>query len=85
MVKNLPAVQETWVQALCQDDPLEKEMAQTTPVFSPEEFHGQSSLGGYSPWDPKVLDMTERFSLTHEILPSITDCYIILISPHLRE
>ena len=46
MVKNLPAVQETWVQALCQDDPLEKEMAQTTPVFSPEEFYGQRSLGG---------------------------------------
>ena len=85
MVKNLPTVQETWVRALCQDDPLEMEMAQTTPVFLPEEFYGQRSLGGYSPWDPKVLDMTERFSLTHKILPSITDCYIILISPHLRE
>ena len=27
MVKNLPAVQETWVQSLSQEDPLEKEMA----------------------------------------------------------
>ena len=27
MVKNLPAVQETWVQTLGQEDPLEKEMA----------------------------------------------------------
>ena len=27
MVKNLPAVQETWVQSLGQEDPLEKEMA----------------------------------------------------------
>ena len=26
-VKNLPAVQETWVQSLGQEDPLEKEMA----------------------------------------------------------
>ena len=26
-VKNLPAVQETWVQSLVQEDPLEKEMA----------------------------------------------------------
>ena len=27
MVKNLPAMQETWVQPLGQEDPLEKEMA----------------------------------------------------------
>ena len=26
-VKNLPAMQETWVQSLGQEDPLEKEMA----------------------------------------------------------
>ena len=27
LVKNLPAVQETWVQSLGREDPLEKEMA----------------------------------------------------------
>ena len=27
MVKHLPAMQETWVQSLGQEDPLEKEMA----------------------------------------------------------
>ena len=27
MVKNLPAMQETWVQSLGQEDPLEEEMA----------------------------------------------------------
>ena len=27
MVKNLPAMQETWVQSLGQEEPLEKEMA----------------------------------------------------------
>ena len=27
MVKNLPAMQETWVQSLGQEDPLEKKMA----------------------------------------------------------
>ena len=27
MVKSLPAMQETWVQFLCQKDPLKKEMA----------------------------------------------------------
>ena len=47
MVKNLSAVQETWVRALGQEDPLEEIMA--TPVFLPGEFHGQRSLEGYSP------------------------------------
>ena len=58
MIKNLPAMQETQVQSLGQEDPLEKEMA-TTPVFLPEESHGQRSLVGYSPWGHKKPDMTE--------------------------
>ena len=33
-VKNLPAIQETWVQTLDQEDPLEKRMT-TPPVFLP--------------------------------------------------
>ena len=57
MVKNLSAMQETWVQSLGQEDPLEKGM-QTTPVFLPGEFYGQRSLAGYSPWDCAELDMT---------------------------
>ena len=31
---------------------------QTTPVFLPEESHGQGSLVGYSPWGCKDSDMT---------------------------
>ena len=58
MVKNLPTMQETWIQSLGQEDPLEKEW-QPTPVFLPEESHGQRSLAGYSPWGRKELDMTE--------------------------
>ena len=42
-VKNLPTVEETWVQSMGREDPLEKGMA-TTPVFLPGEFHGQRSL-----------------------------------------
>ena len=49
MVKNLPAVQETWVQSLDWEDPLEEGMA-TTPVFLPGESHGQRSLVGHRPW-----------------------------------
>ena len=32
---------------------------QPTPVFFPEEFHGQRSLAGHCPWDGKESDMTE--------------------------
>ena len=53
MVKNLPAMQEMWVQSLGQEDPLEKEMA-TTSVFLPAESHGQRSLVGYHPWGCRV-------------------------------
>ena len=49
IAKNLPAVQETQVQSLGQEDPLEKEMATHTPVLLPGECHGQKSLVGYSP------------------------------------
>ena len=58
LIKNLPAMQETQVQSLGQEDPLEKEMA-TTPVFLPEESHGQRSLVGYSPWGHKEPDTPE--------------------------
>ena len=44
-VKNLPAVQETGIQFLGGEDPLEKEVL-PTPVFLPGEFHGQRSLAG---------------------------------------
>ena len=46
-VKNLPAVQETQVQSLDQEDELEKGMV-PTPVLSGES-RGQRSLVGYSP------------------------------------
>ena len=48
MVKNQPAMQETRVQSLGWDDPLEKRVALQvrTPVFLPGESHGQRSLVG---------------------------------------
>ena len=55
MIKNLPAMQETWIPSLGWEDPLEKEMA-TTPVCLPGKFHGQRRLMGYSPWGHKELD-----------------------------
>ena len=63
MVKNLPAMQETQVQSLGQEEPLEKRMVTHSPVFLPAEFHGQRSLAGYSPWGHNESDTTEQ--LTH--------------------
>ena len=48
LVKNLPAVQETQVQSLGQDDTLEKEMATHSSILA-WEIQGQRSLVGYSP------------------------------------
>ena len=47
MVKNLPAMQETLIQSLDWEDPLEKEMA-THPSLLAWRFHGQRTLVGYS-------------------------------------
>ena len=66
MLKNLPAVQETWVQSPGWEDTLEKDMATHSSIL-PGEFYGQRSLVGYSPWSPKELDTTERLSLSHNI------------------
>ena len=62
MVKYPPAMQEIWVQSLVRKTPWRRKW-QPTPVFLPGEFHGQSSLAGYNPWDYKELEMTEQ--LTH--------------------
>ena len=52
LVKNPPAKQETWVQSLGQEDPLEKEVATHSSILAWERMsHGQRSLVGYSPLD----------------------------------
>ena len=38
--------------------------SQPTPVFLPEEFHGQRSLAGCSPWGHKELDTSEWLTFT---------------------
>ena len=65
-IKRPPAMQETQVQSLGWEDPLEKAMAthssilawkipwQPTPVFLPGKSHGGRSLAGYSLWGCRV-------------------------------
>ena len=50
MVKNPPAIQETWVRSLGQEDPLEKELASHSSIFAweipwTEEPGGLQSMG----------------------------------------
>ena len=52
MVKNTPAMRETWVQSLGWEGPLEKGLAIHSNIL-PGESHGQRNLAGYSPWDRK--------------------------------
>ena len=58
MGKNLPAMQEIWVQSLGQEDPLKKEMAIHSSILIGESL-GQGSLVGCSPWGHKELHMTK--------------------------
>ena len=58
-VKNLPAMQETWVPSLGWEAPLGRGW-QPTPVFLPGESHGQRSLAGYSPQRHKGSAATEH-------------------------
>jgi len=53
LIKNPPAMRETWVLSLGCEDPWRRERL-PTPVFWPREFHGL-----YRPWGHKELDTTE--------------------------
>ena len=57
-------MQETRVQSLGQEDPLEKGM-EPTSVFLPGECCGQRSLVGYSPGGHKMANMTEQLTLSN--------------------
>ena len=66
-VKNLPAMWETWVQSLGRKVPWRREWL-LTPVFLPEESHGQKSLAGYS---RKESDTTERLTIKSLTSPRV--------------
>ena len=60
MVKNPPAMQETWVQSLGWEDLLEEGMATHSSIPAWRSPNGQRSLAGCIPWGHKELDTTER-------------------------
>ena len=67
LVKNLPAMEETWVQFLGWEDPLEKEMATHSSILAwripcTEDPGGLQSMGWQEP------DTTERLNHHHHLV-----------------
>ena len=58
MLKNPPAMQESWVRSLGWEDPLEKGKATHSSILA-----WKIPWTVYSPWGHKESDMTERLSL----------------------
>ena len=69
MVKNLPAVWETRVPSLGEENPLEEGMATYSSILAGGS-HGQRSLVGYSPWGHKESNSTEQLKSAHSTSPS---------------
>ena len=61
MVKNLPALRETWVQSLGKKI-LWRRKWQRTPVFLPVKSHGWRSLAGYFNFRFLILKETSEFA-----------------------
>ena len=61
-VKNLPAIYETWVRSLGREDSLEEGMATHSNILA-WRIPWTEEPGGYSPWDCKESDMTERLKI----------------------
>ena len=67
LVKNLPAMWETWVGKILWRKRL------PTPIFWPGEFHAL-----YSPWAQKESDRTERLSLSLFTFKLPSQCYFVI-------
>ena len=63
LVKNLPAMWETWVQSLGWEDPLEKEMKTPSNILA-WRIPWMEELGGLQSTGRKESDMTERLHFT---------------------
>ena len=66
-IKRLPAVQETRVPSLGQEDPLEKEMATHSSTLAWKIPWMEDPGGLYSPCGRKESDTTERLHFTPRI------------------
>ena len=60
MVKNPPAMQETWFRSLGWEGPLEKGMATHSSILARRIPMDKEAWWGYSPWGHKESDTTEQ-------------------------
>ena len=60
-LKHLPAMWETWVRSLGQEDPLEKEMTTHSSILAWRIPWTEEPGGLYSPRGRKESDTTEKF------------------------
>ena len=67
MVRNLPAMQETWVLPWVGKMPRSRKWL-PAPVFLSAESFGQRNLEDYSPWGRKESDMAEQLILLGFVL-----------------
>ena len=65
MVKNLPAMWETWVWSLDGEDPLEKGMASHSSNSCLERSMDRGAWQGQNPWGHKESDPTGKLTHTH--------------------
>ena len=70
MVKNLPAVQETWVRFLGQEDPLEEDMATHSSILAwripwTEEPGGLQSMRSQRVGNDRVTEYTHKSHTVH--------------------
>ena len=74
MIKNLPAMWETWIQPVGWEDSMEKEMVTHSSILSCRISRTEEPAG-YSLWSYKEFDITDGltlsfFSLSHVLLQS---------------
>ena len=62
-VKSLPAMQETQLRSIDQEDPLEKGTAVHSSILA-QRIQWTEEPGGYSPPGRKESDMTEQLTLS---------------------
>ena len=79
-VKHLPVMQETWVQSLGQEDPLEKEAATHSCFLAWRIPWTEEPHELYSPWDCKVPDMMERLTLSTSFSWFACLCWVITVA-----
>ena len=75
IVKNQPALQETWVRSMIWEDPLEEGMTTQSRILAwRTSIERGAWWATYSPWRCKELDTAERLSTHVQITAFILFC-----------